>query len=183
MSRIIPVIALICASAWLAVNAVLAGMVAPVVFSHAPPHPAHDYSRSVAGAVFGDLLGGWVAIVDVSLLPVLLLLLAWTGVQALRAPRRWCGALALAAVVALASLHWASRATVIEATSLRPPTREADEAAYDEAKHERFDLLHHRSVNLFSAETLVLLGVVVVLAIAVARRRDGLGPSAPAPAG
>ncbi len=181
--RIALVVLLICASAWLAVNVVLAGVIAQGVFAHAPPHPDHDFSKSVAGAVFGDLLDRWVAIVDLSLLPMLLVLLGAAVGYALRAHHRLTAALTLIVLLGVLGVHIASRATIVEARALRPPTKEADEARYTDEQHERFNELHHRSVMLFGTETALLLAAVVGVGIALAGRGGGLGTSAPAPMG
>lgn len=175
--RIILIVTLVLATAWLAVNVSLGALAAPTLFSHAPPH-ADLISRPVAGELFGDLLRRWIAFGNTSVLPLTVLPLAVLSGYALRDRKRLASGACMLAVAGLIVVHLASYQVVAEAWDLRPPAKEADQAAYGDDKRAAFNALHSRSFALFLVETSLLLGVVLGAAAVLTRRLEPLRPSA-----
>jgi cytosine/uracil/thiamine/allantoin permease len=175
--RIILVVTLVLACTWLAINVALGALIAPALFSHAPPH-ADLLSRAIAGELFGDVLKRWIAFSNSSVLWLTVLPLAVLSGYALRDRNRLaCGA-CMAAGAALIIIHLYSYQVVAEAWDVRPPAREADQAAYSDEKRAAFNALHARSFSLFLAETGVLFAIVLGASAVLARRQEALRPSA-----
>ena len=178
--RILLVVVLLTSCAWLAVNVALVAVVAPSLFSHAPPH-ADLVSKFLAGELFGDLLQRWIGVADTSAWPLTVLTMCILSGYALRDRNRLAGGACLAAVVGLIALHLCARQVVAEAWAIRPPVKEAERANYSEETHAAFDVLHHRSVMLFGLETVLLRAVVLGSAGVLMRGQLPLRPSAADP--
>ncbi len=176
--RILLVVVLAVASAWLAVNVALVAVVAPAVFAHALP--AGDMlTKFQAGALFGDVLARWLKITDASVWPLLVLTLGILSGYAMRDRHRLAMGLCLAALVALIAIHQWSGMVVAQAMAIHPPVKEAELAAYSEETHAAFNDLHHRSVTLFGIETILLLAISLATAGVLARGgQEALRPSA-----
>ena len=164
--RIMLVVLLALSVIWLAGNLVLGAVTASGVFSFAPPK-GDVISRAVAGAIFGEVLTRWTTVVDVSLqIAVPGLLLVLTG-AAISLRRRGAAVLCVLAVCGLLGAHTWSRSVLGQARAAAPPSDATK--TYSTEQQEAFVALHHSSERLFSAESFLLLLIVVGAGIALAK--------------
>jgi hypothetical protein len=166
-----PALALLalCAALWAAGHLVVGGVVAPTVFAQAD---AGAFPRAIAGQVVGEVLwrwSGW-ALVPWALALAALVRLAtacWAG-------RRRLGlGLCLAGMLLALPLRPLSHALVAEGRTLAADLRAG---AGDDAR-QRFRRLHGLSMACGLAETAVAAALAVAAAAALTRLS---GPSAPA---
>ena len=149
---------LVFAVIWCVGDLLLGAVAAPSVFSFAPPK-ADVISRAVAGALFGEILDRWMAVVDHSLqilVPGLLLVL--TG-AAISLRRRAVAALCVLAVIGLLAVHTFSRNALTQALACAPPIDATK--PYSSEQQATFIALHDRSKLLFGTESVLLLFLVV----------------------
>lgn len=161
--RMLLTITLITACVWLVGDLTLGALVAPGLFAHAPA----DITRAQAGLLFGDLLTRWIAIVDVSLWLALMVELALIAGYLLKLQRWVLMACTIIVLTGLTGVHLWARATVREAGEQRPATLAAGPAQLlPDEQHVAFAAIHQRSEMLFTAEILLLAGVVLAVAVA-----------------
>ena len=175
--RILLVFLLALTACWCAGNLVLGAVAASGVFSFAPPK-GDVVSRAVAGALFGEVLARWAAVVAVSFqiaVPGLLLML--TG-AAISLRRHVAAGICVTAVVGLILIHTWSGSVLTQDRAVAPPTDPAK--PYSSEQQEAFVVLHRSSERLFIVESFLLLLVVVGAGIALAKR-DRVETSAPLP--
>jgi hypothetical protein len=163
---------LLIAAIWLVGNAMLGALVAPTLFSHAP----HDITRAQAGLLFGDLLGTWINIVDVSLWLTLMVLIAVLAGALLISKRAGTALLCLLAIGALAGVHLMARSAAQEAAEASPAAKGTSVQVLPAEQHEAFQAVHRRSEILFTTETGLLLVLVFAFAVALATSKpEGKG--------
>ena len=168
--RALFLVVLVLALVWVVVAATLGGVVAPAVFSFAPPR-GELIGRDAAGALFGAALMRWLALSDL-LLPVLLLaVLAGCFGLWRQGWKLFAGAI-LAVAAVHAGCHTIGSMVSREADVVATAARQAHTPAGDDP---RFASLHRWSTLLFSVEAGAAL--VLVLAAGGVVLRPPRGPA------
>ena len=147
---------LVLALSWVVAAMTLGGLVAPAVFSLAPPR-GELITRETAGAVFGVALMRWLTVGDV-MLPVLLLAVLAAGYGLWRQGWKLVAGAILAVAAVHAGSHTIGAMVSREADAVATAARQAGTAAGDDP---RFASLHRWSTLLFSVETGAALALVL----------------------
>lgn len=164
--RLALVLLLVTTCGWLAGNLVMGGMVAPAVFSLAPPR-GDVLNRALAGQIVGLALERW----------SFLALLLWTAVLAcvlrltvvlLAQRRRGLVLVLVAGALALLALRPLGHVAVVEGGQLAAELRR-DAPPDTDPRRAQFRALHGRSMALGLVETLVVAALAVLAATALCR--------------
>ena len=149
---------------WVTVAATLGAIVAPAIFSYAPPR-GDMFSRDAAGAAFGAALMRWLSASDI-LLPALLLAVLGGCFLLWRQNRKWLAGGILVVAAVMAASQTIGGIVTREANTVADAARSAGTPVGNDP---RFANLHRWSSQLFSVEAGAALVLTLIAGVMVLR--------------